>query len=140
MKNLINCALTLMCTLLIALTAMAQTSTTGLIEGKVADQNGAVVPGVTVNVTSVNLIRPQSATTDANGNFRIPNLPPGKYTVTVEPFQGFAKYEQLNTEVNLSTTTTVEIALAPQGASTSVEVVANSGEAIDTNSNTTGTN
>lgn len=139
MKNLRNCASTLGCTLLITLTAMAQTATTGSIEGKIADQNGAAVMGVTVNVASANLIRPQSTTAGADGNFRIPNLAPGKYTVTVEPFQGFAKYEQSNLEVNLSKTTTVEILLLPQGASTSVEVTASS-NTIDTTSNTTGTN
>ena len=66
---------------LFAVSASAQTSTTGSIEGTVVDVNGAAVPGVEVTVTSPNLIRAQTATTDDEGNYRIPNLPPGRYNV-----------------------------------------------------------
>ena len=50
-----------MCLSLFAVGAMAQTSTTGTIEGTVTDPQGNAVPGVTVTVTSPNLISPQSA-------------------------------------------------------------------------------
>ena len=45
------------------------------------DTNGAAVPGVTVKVTSPNLISAQTATTMTSGNYQIANLPPGRYTV-----------------------------------------------------------
>ena len=64
--------------------ASAQTSTTGSIEGTVTDVNGAAVPGVTVTVTGPNLLHPQSGTTNAEGLYHIQNIPPGIYTVTVE--------------------------------------------------------
>ena len=64
--------------------ASAQTTTTGTIEGIVTDSNGAVVPAIIVSVTSPNLIRAQSATTDNQGRYRILNLPPGRYAVTIE--------------------------------------------------------
>src|SRR5467141_137120 len=67
-----------------ASSALAQTATTGSIEGTVVDPNGAAVPGVTVTVTSLNLITPQSTTTDDNGHYKIANLAPGRYKVTVE--------------------------------------------------------
>src|SRR6185436_17796122 len=73
--------------------ALAQTSTTGTIEGVVTDANGAVVPGVTVTVTSPNLMRAQTAVTDSEGRYRIPNLPPGKYAVSIESAKGFAKFD-----------------------------------------------
>src|SRR5688572_24883536 len=86
--------------------ASAQTSTTGTIEGRVTDRHEAVVRGVRVMVTSPNLILSQSATTDDEGRYRISNLPPGKYVVTVEASLGFARLE-LNADVSLSKTTSV---------------------------------
>src|SRR5215467_4300545 len=101
----------LMCFALFAGSVFAQTSTTGLIDGSVSDQAGAAVPGISVRVTSPNLISAQSATTDAGGRFKILNLPPGKYTITIEADKGFAKFEKSDVEVNLSRSTSVEIQL-----------------------------
>jgi outer membrane receptor protein involved in Fe transport len=125
---------------LFALSASAQTSTTGSIEGTVVDVNGAAVPGVEVTVTSPNLIRAQSATTDDEGVYRIPNLPPGRYNVVIESAKGFGRAEQANVEVNLSRTSSVAITLRPQGATETVEVTASSGAAVDIADNTSGTN
>ncbi|HEX8688301.1 MAG TPA: carboxypeptidase regulatory-like domain-containing protein, partial [Pyrinomonadaceae bacterium] len=132
--------LTLAISLFTATSAAAQNSTTGSIEGTVVDVNGAAVPGVTVTATSPNLIRPQTATTNEEGTYRLGNLPPGRYTVTVEATSGFAKFEQTDVEVNLSRTSTVAVSLRPAGATETVEVTASSGAAIDVTSNTTGTN
>src|SRR5215510_690964 len=125
--------------LLLAAGVFAQTQTTGTIEGTVTDPNGAVVPGATIKVASPNLMRVQSATTDGQGRYRIANLPPGKYTVTVKAVSGFAKFEQTDLNVNLSTTTTADIKLQPQGATAVVEVVAGAAT-VDVSNNTTGTN
>src|ERR1700754_347044 len=106
----------LMCFALFAGSAAAQSSTTGSIEGTVTDSAGAAVPGINVKVTSPNLISAQTATTDDSGRFRILNLPPGKYSVTVEAEKGFARFERPDVEVNLSKNTTVEVQLQPAGA------------------------
>ncbi|MCI0391225.1 MAG: TonB-dependent receptor [Acidobacteria bacterium] len=123
---------------LLATSVSAQTATTGTIEGTIADANGAVVPGATVRVSSPNLIRAQTATSDSQGRYRFANLPPGKYTVTVEAASGFAKFEQADVEVNLSKTNTTDIKLQAQGASAVVEVVAGAAT-VDVSNNTTGT-
>src|SRR5882762_9931690 len=104
MKNVLRLIMVLSFALL-STAAFAQTSTTGSIEGKVVDVNGAAVPGVGVSVKSPNLISPQSTTTDDQGNYRVLNLPPGKYTVTVEAAKGFAKSDQTvnTTGSNVST-------------------------------------
>ena len=53
------------------------------VTGVVTDTSGAVLPGVTVEVTSPALIeRVRSAVTDGRGTFRITELAPGTYTVT----------------------------------------------------------
>jgi outer membrane receptor protein involved in Fe transport len=130
----------LMCFALFAGSAVAQTSTTGSIEGTVTDTAGAAVPGIAVKVTSPNLISAQTATTDSNGHYRVGNLPPGKYAVLVEADKGFAKYEKGDVEVNLSRTSSVEIQLQPAGAQASVTVTDTAGAAVDVSGNTTGSN
>ena len=122
-----------------ALSASAQTTTTGSIEGTVVDVNGAAVPGVTVTATRQGG-RSATAVSNDQGIFRVSNLEPGQYTVTVEADKGFAKFEQANVPVNLSTVSSVTIQLRPAGATETVEVTASSGAAIDVTQNTTGTN
>ena len=132
--------LTLAISLFTAMSAAAQNSTTGSIEGTVVDVNGAAVPGVTVTATSPNLIRPQSAVTNEDGVYRLGNLPPGRYAIVIESDKGFGRFEQTEVEVNLSRTSTVAVTLRPAGATETVEVTASSGAAIDATTNTTGTN
>ena len=57
---------------------------TGEIFGKAADTSGAVLPGATVTVSGPSLIQPRVAVTSETGTYRIPELPIGSYTVTVE--------------------------------------------------------
>lgn len=125
---------------LFAGSVFAQTSTTGSIEGTVTDTTGASVPGVAVKVTSPNLISAQTATTDQGGRFKILNLPPGKYAVSVEADKGFAKFERSDVEVNLSRSTAVEVQLQPAGAQASVTITDTAGAAVDVSGNTTGSN
>jgi hypothetical protein len=72
----------LLCCVLVVPTlgyAQAQAS----IAGSVRDTSGAVLPGVTVEASSPELIeKVRSAITDATGQYRIENLRPGTYTVT----------------------------------------------------------
>ena len=130
----------LACFALFAGSVFAQTSTTGSIEGTVTDSTGAAVPGVAVRVTSPNLISAQTATTDDSGRYRISNLPPGRYAVTVESDKGFAKFERTEVEVNLSRTSAVEIQLQPAGAQASVTITDTAGAAVDVSGTTTGSN
>ena len=55
---------------------------TGTIIGRVVDNSGAVLPGVTVEARSDVLPAPRVTTTGANGEYRLPALQPGAYTVT----------------------------------------------------------
>ncbi|HJT66343.1 MAG TPA: TonB-dependent receptor [Pyrinomonadaceae bacterium] len=130
----------LMCFALFAGSAVAQTSTTGSIEGTVTDSAGAAVPGIAVRVSSVNAISAQTATTDSNGRYKVSNLPPGRYTVAVEADKGFAKFEKNEVEVNLSRTTSVEVQLQPAGAQATVTVTDTAGAAVDVSGTTTGSN
>lgn len=138
--ELLIAALLILCTSFLVTKASAQTTTTGTIEGIVTDSNGAVVPAIIVTVTSPNLIRAQSATSDNEGRYRILNLPPGRYTVTAGPTAGFARFARADVKVNLSKTSSVVIQLEPEGTTATVTVSSTSSGAVDTTSNTAGTN
>ena len=70
-----------------ALTAHAQINPAHLT-GTAKDAQGAVLPGVTVTATSPALLGNQTVTTEANGDYRFPNLPAGTYEISFE-LQGF---------------------------------------------------
>ncbi len=116
---------------------MAQSSTTGSIEGTVTDPNGAAVKGATVSATSPNLITPQTATTNDVGHFQIPALPPGTYKISIDA-SGFGKYEKSDVGVNLGRTSTADAQLALATATATVTVTG--GAAVDIAQNTTGSN
>src|SRR5437762_4454721 len=73
-----------------AAAARAQVST-GEILGKATDTSGAVLPGVTVTLTSAALIQPMLAVTTETGAYRFPSIPIGTYTVAFD-LTGFKKY------------------------------------------------
>src|ERR1700694_4322487 len=90
-----------------ATSAMAQSSTTGSLEGTVTDPNGAAVKGATVTATSPNLISPKSATTNDDGRYQISALPPGIYKISIDA-SGFGKYEKGDVSVNLGRTSSAD--------------------------------
>ena len=62
--------------------AGAQTQiTTAVIEGVVVDSSGAVLPGVDVEVRNVDTNISQQASSNQVGDFTIPYLNPGRYTL-----------------------------------------------------------
>jgi hypothetical protein len=65
-----------------------QESASSGIVGQVTDSSQAGIPGATVTVTNVGTSATRVATTDAQGSFSVPNLPPATYQIRVEK-QGF---------------------------------------------------
>ena len=69
--------------LALSLPSAAGAQVLGTVAGNVKDASGAVLPGVTVEVSSPALIeKVRTAVSDGNGQYRVVNLPPGVYTVT----------------------------------------------------------
>ena len=62
--------------------AVAQ-APTGIIEGTVADESGAVIPNATVTITNKATGVARTATTNASGLYSAPALLPGDYEVRV---------------------------------------------------------
>src|SRR5689334_3118401 len=77
------------------------------IAGVARDTSGAVLPGVTVEVTSPALIeKVRSAVTDGTGQYRIENLRPGTYVATFT-LTGFSTVKREGIELTGSFTATV---------------------------------
>ena len=76
-----------------ALAPAAAQQTDGRVVGRVADATGAILPGVTVAVTSVQTGAVRETVTDPEGTYVVTNLAPGTYTVTFS-LDGFGKVEQ----------------------------------------------
>src|SRR5262245_12165232 len=65
---------------------------TGTLIGTVRDEQGAIILGSQVRITSEALIGgPRTVATSEAGQFRFPNLTPGSYTLDIE-MPGFASY------------------------------------------------
>src|SRR5512144_2580564 len=86
--------------------AGAQTLT-GTIAGKVTDESGGVLPGVTVTLLSAQ--GPQTQVTDAKGEFRFIGLQPGTYAVKSE-LSGFRPKEQQGLDLGIGKTIDVTLA------------------------------
>jgi hypothetical protein len=107
-------------------------SSTGTIQGRVTDAQGAVLPGVTITATSPALLGQQSSVTSETGNYRFPAVPPGTYTISYE-LAGFntVKREGISITLGFTANVNVELQLA-----TLQETVTVTGESpvIDTTS------
>jgi len=88
--------------MLFPVSAFAQASRVGSIEGRVDDAEGAVLPGATITLSSANLIGGDKVSvTGADGTYRFPALPPGTYAVAVN-MGGFIPQEQAGILVSVS--------------------------------------
>ena len=114
--------------------------TSGSINGTVRDATGGVIPGATVTVANPSTGVARTVTTNDTGDFVVPNLPPGDYTIRVEA-QGFKALEK--SDVRLSATDrlnagvfelelggTAEVVNVTAGAG-ELQLQANSGERSD---------
>ncbi|MEO5937314.1 MAG: TonB-dependent receptor, partial [Terriglobales bacterium] len=111
--------------------AFAQ-ETTGGIQGTVKDPQGAVVSGATVEVTSPALLGSKKATTDANGYYRISNLPPGVYDVTVTA-ASFGSAKQTGVKLDTGSLPSLNFSMKVGGSTEVVEVTSDA-ETVDVTS------
>ena len=94
----------------------------GTLVGYLRDDTGAVLPGVTVSATSPVLIGTRTVVTDAQGSFRLLNLPPGQYVLTAE-LAGFSNYRQEGIVMRAGATFTQNIQLKLSTVQETVNVV-----------------
>lgn len=83
----------------------------GQIEGRVVDSTGAVLPGVTVTAVNEDTGISRSAATDAEGDYRLPAIRPGAYTVTAA-LGGFSTVETTGVILTIQQTIVMNMEMA----------------------------
>ena len=103
---------------------------TGALVGTVKDEQGAVLPGALVRVTSPALIGgPTTTTTNEKGQLRFPVLPPGPYLLDIE-LPGFATYHEEDVRIGAGATLERTAVLKLAGVAESI-IVEGSGSRIE---------
>jgi len=106
-----------------ALTAMAQSTTTGAISISVTDPNGAVVPNATITARNLATNKEETATANDEGQAKIVNLQPGTYSVVVKA-TGFGDFTQGSVVVEVGTTNSIEAKMGLTAQEAQVNVTA----------------
>jgi hypothetical protein len=110
----------------------AQT-TNGSIQGTVTDPNGGAIPGVSVSARNMDTGLTQKTTTTQAGIYSLPNLPPGRYTVTVEA-PSLKKYSQEGVTVATGTAVSLDIPMQLGAVSDTITVSADASQLQTTTS------
>jgi hypothetical protein len=117
-------AITLVSLLFLLGSRLPAQSTYGTILGTANDVSGGVVPAASVTVTNLNTNTDKTTTTDAHGDFQMPNLLPGRYEVSASATgfrtfvrRGIVLEPRAEVRVNLplevgSTTSQIEVTAA----------------------------
>src|SRR3954462_4078338 len=113
--------------LLAAWAATTRAQTQGGISGLVTDSSGAAVPGATVTVTNTATRGTRNTTTNAEGLYTFPAVPPGTYELKVE-LQGFKTAEIRSFKVDVQQTVRVDVPLQVGALDETVTVVGRSEE------------
>jgi outer membrane receptor protein involved in Fe transport len=108
-------------TLTLCINVSAQSTTDGAIGGTVYDANGAVVPGTKIVVHNNGTNAEQAVTSDSSGSYRVRQLQPATYTVTITS-AGFAPYKAENVVVQVGSLTDVSPRLGVAGTAETVSV------------------
>src|SRR3954471_19435733 len=120
-----------------AFAASAQTQiTTGVIQGTVQDEQGATVPGATVEVKNVETNLTKTLKTDENGRFVFLQLPPGRYTLIASK-SGFATIKQEEFTLTVGQAANLDLKMKVSGVAEVVTVSAV--QTVDTASTQTST-
>ncbi len=103
--------------------AVAQDYTSGTLVGTIVDKSGAAISGAKVTVTSDKQGFQRQFTTSEDGQFRLPLVPTGQYTVAVAA-DGFDGLADGKAEVTLGGTSNIRFALKRSGVVEEIVVTA----------------
>ena len=115
----------------------AQNNQTGNIHGAVTDESAALIPGVTVTLTSPALIVPQTALTDEAGGYHFDQLPVGTYKVTFD-LPGFRQYVRENIQITAGFSAELKVQMSV-GTVDETITVSEASPVLDTTSTTVST-
>lgn len=80
---------------------------TATLSGRIADDTGGILPGVTVTVTNVATNQARSVITNEEGRYTFPGLQPGRYSLSCE-LPGFATFVRPEITVNVGSLVTID--------------------------------
>jgi hypothetical protein len=118
---------------LFATVSLHAQTTNGSIQGSVTDPSGSAIAGAAVTCRNLDTGLIQKTTTTEAGLYSLPNLPPGRYAVTVEA-PNLKKYSQEGVSVETGTTVSLNIQMQVGAASDSVTVTADASQLQSTTS------
>src|SRR6185503_6387617 len=121
----------------LTLGGIAEAQNTSQVFGRVTDGSGAVMPGVTVTLSSPALLEPRVALTSATGTYEFPGLPIGLYTVRFE-LSGFGTQVREGLQLQSGFSAQVNIELQVASLEESV-LVTGASPIVDIRSTTQGT-
>src|SRR5437588_5868975 len=111
-----------LCAVMSAVLSYGQ-AVTGSLLGTVTDATGASAPNAKVVVTDANTGISRDTTTNESGYYSFGDLPPGRYSVSIE-LAGFKKFVVSGKDVLVNSTVRVDATLQPGNVSESIEVTA----------------
>jgi hypothetical protein len=120
MRRLFTVACAILTLALAAPAAEAQ-QTTGNITGRILDDQGAAVPGVTVTGKNTETGFTRSDVSDAEGIYRLTAMPVGTFDITAE-LQGFSRFESRGVVLSVGQTLDINIPLKVASLQESVTV------------------
>ncbi|MDP2995939.1 MAG: TonB-dependent receptor [Bryobacterales bacterium] len=103
-----------------AASAAAQTSSASVV-GRVTDASGAVIVGVSIKITNLDTNISQAGSSNEAGDFRIPYVPPGRYSMEAGS-AGFRTYRRAEITLAVDQAMRIDIPLEVGSASESITV------------------
>ena len=100
-------------------------------QGRIIDQNNAVIPGATVETVLVKTNTIRTTTSDDQGRYRIIQLEPGIYNIRVSA-AGFATQAKTELTTIAGQNVQLDITLLPQGVTAALEIISAETPAVDT--------
>jgi hypothetical protein len=114
----------LLATILLAFsTPVAGQAVNATLLGTVTDSSGAAVGNVKMTITETNTGIIHTSQTNESGNFVLPDLPPGTYTVLAE-LAGFKRASRAGVDLVVNSTERVDLVLEPGNVSETITVEA----------------
>jgi hypothetical protein len=123
MSKIVKSVFVSLLVLALSAVALAQSNTTGAIGGVVQNPAKEVVPGAAVSVRNIGTNKEDTSTTDGVGRFKVANLQPGIYSVTVNS-TGFSPMTVDNVTVEIGRETSLDVALSVGPVTGQVDVSA----------------
>ena len=130
---------TLLVGLLLSPAFVFATEQTGKITGRVVDEQGEVIEGARITLTSDSLQGVKTAATSDKGTYWVPGLPPGTYALRAEK-EGFAPFRREGIRLSIGSVLQVDVTLpiATVDEGVVVTVVSDDKPILDVSSSTTG--